>query len=38
MDVQNSLGLPVLAAVPVISVGARGGRRFRLPGFGAARV
>lgn len=38
MDVQNSLGLPVLAAVPVVSIGARAARRFRLPGFGAARV
>jgi len=38
MDVQNSLGLPVLAAVPEVSLGARAARRFRLPGFGAARV
>jgi len=38
MDVQNSLGLPVLAAVPEVTLGARAAGRFRLPGFGAARV
>ncbi len=38
MDVQNSLGLPVLAAVPEVTLAARAASRFRLPRFGAARV
>jgi len=38
MDVQNSLGLPVLAAVPEVTLAVRAARRFRLPRFGAARV
>lgn len=36
MDVQNSLGLPVLAAVPEVKRAAL--RRFRIPRLGAARV
>lgn len=38
MDVQNSLGLPVLAAVPEVMLATRAVRRFSLPRFGAARV
>jgi polysaccharide chain length determinant protein (PEP-CTERM system associated) len=38
MDVQNSLGLPVLAAVPEAGLAARAVGRFRMPRFGAARV
>jgi polysaccharide chain length determinant protein (PEP-CTERM system associated) len=38
MDLQNSLGLPVLAAVPDAAAVARGVGRFRLPLFGGARV
>ena len=38
MDLQNSLGLPVLAAVPETALVARPAGRFRLPRFGAARV
>jgi succinoglycan biosynthesis transport protein ExoP len=36
MDVQNVLGLPVLAAVPEVKRAAL--RRFRIPRLGAARV
>ncbi|MBM4337459.1 MAG: hypothetical protein FJ108_16355 [Deltaproteobacteria bacterium] len=38
MDVQNSLGLPVLAAVPQSALGARPHGRFSLSRFGFARV
>jgi polysaccharide chain length determinant protein (PEP-CTERM system associated) len=38
MDVQNSLGLPVLAAVPEAGLAARAAGRLRMPRFGAARV
>ena len=38
VDLQNSLGLPVLAAVPEVALASRAVRRFRLPRFGAARV
>ncbi len=38
MDVQNSLGLPVLAAVPEVKGAVRALRRFRIPRLGAARV
>jgi polysaccharide chain length determinant protein (PEP-CTERM system associated) len=38
MDVQNSLGLPVLAAVPQSALGARPAGRFSLSRFGFARV
>jgi polysaccharide chain length determinant protein (PEP-CTERM system associated) len=40
MDVQNSLGLPVLAAVPDLAANesAPPRRLLRLPGFGSARV
>ncbi len=38
VDLQNSLGLPVLAAVPEVAMAARPAGRFRLLRFGAARV
>ena len=38
MDVQNSLGLPVLAAVPDVKSAVRPPRRFRIPRLGATRV
>ena len=38
MDLQNSLGLPVLAAVPEVGLATRAAGRFRLLRLGSARV
>jgi polysaccharide chain length determinant protein (PEP-CTERM system associated) len=38
VDLQNTLGLPVLAAVPELAAEPERGWRPRFPGFGAARV